>query len=148
MSAVLVFVCLCVAQFPEDAPCSEEARLFILALLTADSSKRPTAQDALQHPFLKREIAEDEVRHVWYCTSICALVDLLYVCLRPQEEEQTELWKTFKELRVSELPEDKDERRKRINKVACLWYVRVCTIAESLFRAGAELRGARCASGW
>lgn len=82
---------MAVVKFPEDAPCSEEAKSFILALLTADSAKRLSATDALQHPWMKNHGEE--------------------------EEEVSDLWKTFKELRVKELPEDKVERKQHFHKI-------------------------------
>ncbi len=105
-----------VIKFPEDAPCSKEgslallyvlkknknsrfplfsiAREFILALLNPNSAKRPTATDALQLEWMLRGSQEDE-----------------------EEEATDEVWEEFRRLRVAELPEDPDERRKRINKI-------------------------------
>ncbi len=82
-------------KFPEDAPCSKEAREFILALLNPDSTKRPTATDALQLEWMRKVSDEDE----------------------EENDAQNEMWESFRKLRVAELPEDPDERRKRINKI-------------------------------
>ncbi len=82
-------------KFPEDAPCSKEAREFILALLNPDSTRRPTATDALQLEWMRKSSEEDE----------------------EEADANNELWEEFRKLRVAELPEDPDERRKRINKI-------------------------------
>lgn len=47
------------AHFPESIPCSESAKDLIAKLLTLDVAQRLTAEEALQHPWLKGETASD-----------------------------------------------------------------------------------------
>ena len=80
-----------VIKFPDDAPCSREAKAFILALLNPDSKKRPPASEALAHDWLRNATDHDD--------------------------EVDEMWNSFRQMRISDLSDDKNERRKKINKI-------------------------------
>ena len=79
-------------QFPEDAPCSKEAKQFIKALLNPIAAKRPSASDALQHPWMMKHHLDDDE-------------DL--------DSSVNEIWESFKQLRIATMSEDPEERRKQ-----------------------------------
>jgi calcium-dependent protein kinase len=45
------------AHFPQDIPCSDSAKDLLTKLLTSDTAKRLTAEEALAHPWMKGETA-------------------------------------------------------------------------------------------
>jgi calcium-dependent protein kinase len=49
------------SHFPKDLPISSQAKAFIAKLLTHDVSERMTAEEALNHPWLKSEIQDGQL---------------------------------------------------------------------------------------
>ena len=82
-------------KFPEDAPCSENARAFIMSLLNPVAARRPSATDALQHAWMKRVLDDED----------------------DADASIGEIWESFRQMRISEMSDDPEERRKRLNKI-------------------------------
>jgi serine/threonine protein kinase len=79
-----------VIKFPDDAPVSKEAKDFILSLLNPTAKLRPSASEAIQAPWFINDEEEDEI---------------------------TQLWENFKEMRVQNMPSDPQERKDRLQRI-------------------------------